>query len=366
MIDQQPSPSPPPPPVPSSHNSSWIIALSLLLITLLFAAIGQVDHPTLNIVHDFTDPMVDRIGDIGNELGEGLTLVLLSLGIGAIGYWRNADRWKQACFYTLLAHGISGLLTQILKHSLSRPRPRIMDTTPWDIRPTLESGLDSFPSGHTSGSFSVATVLAFYFPNGRVLWFGLASFIALCRVIKGSHFPTDILGGLLLGVGSGLVLVYGRKQWKDATVQAFVHGLPWLVTAFGLLWVLAPHPGIELEPNMSLFIGLVLIMVGLGLRLWWIRESSIAGPGSPVNVPIWPRLMMGLGLASTTGSLIVVAASFLAGTVWWLGTPSESQTQSPHNFFTGRNHIWLEAALGIGAFFLALMNFSIRFYLFPS
>ena len=84
---------------------------------------GQVDHPTLTIVHGFTDPLVDQIGDIGNKLGDGLTLVIISLTIGGIGLWVKSDRWKFAGLYSLLAHGISGLITQTLKHSLSRPRP---------------------------------------------------------------------------------------------------------------------------------------------------------------------------------------------------------------------------------------------------
>jgi membrane-associated phospholipid phosphatase len=323
---------------------------------------GQVDHPTLTIVHGFTDPLVDQIGNVGNKLGDGLTLVIISFTIGGIGLWINSDRWKFAGLYSLLAHGISGLITQILKHSLSRPRPRIMDTTSWDIGPSLESGLDSFPSGHTSASFSVAMVFAYYFPKGRMLWFGLASFIALCRVIKGSHFPTDVLGGLLVGIGSGLVLVYARDTWKEATARALAHGLPWLVIAFGLLWILVPHPGIELDPNFSLVIGLNLIMVGLILRLWWIRECTAPNPRPDLKVPTWPRLLMGLGLAATTGSLIVVGASILARITWWLGTQSESpsQTESPNNFIASLNPIWLEAVLGIGMFLIALLTFSIR------
>jgi undecaprenyl-diphosphatase len=368
VTDQPPFPGPPDSPVLETHASNLIIGLSILVIIVLFAAMGQVDHPTLTIVHGFTDPLIDQIGDIGNKLGEGLTLVLLSLAIGGIGLWINSDRWKFAGLYSLLAHGISGLITQIFKHSLSRPRPRLMDTTQWDIGPTLESGLDSFPSGHTSASFSIAMVFAYYFPQGRVVWFGLASFNALCRVIKGSHFPTDVLGGLLVGIGSGLVLVYARDTWKEATAHALAHGLPWLVTAFGLLWILVPHPGIELEPNFSLFIGLVLIMVGFGLRLWWIRECTAPNPRLDLKVPTWPRLLMGLGLATSTGSMIIVGSSILAGIVWWLGTQSEPllQAESHTNFIAGLNPILTEAILGIAMFLLALLTFSIRFPSFLS
>ena len=205
-------------------------------------------------------------------------------------------------------------------------------------------------------------VLAYYFPKGRMVWFGLASFNAMCRVIKGSHFPTDVLGGLLVGIGSGLVLVYAKDSWKEATANSLAHGLPWLITAYGLFWILVPHPGIELEPNMSLIIGLVLLMVGLGLRLWWIRECTIANPESNLKAPTWPRLLMGLGLATSTGSGIVVGASILAGIVWWLDTQSEplSKNKNQNNFIAGLNPIWTETLLGIAMILLALLTFSIR------
>ncbi len=367
MTSHLPLPKSPASLILEKHAPNVIIGLSLLLFIGLFIAIGQVDHPTLNIVHSFTDPLVDEIGDIGNTLGDGLTLVFISLAIGGIGLWLKSERWKYAGLFSLLAHGISGLLTQILKHSLSRPRPRLMDTTTWEIGPTLESGLDSFPSGHTSASFSVAMVFAYYFPNARFIWFGLASFIATCRVIKGSHFPTDILGGLVVGIGTGLVLVYTRDTWKDVAVSALAQGLPWVVTAFGLFWILIPHPGIELEPNISLFMGLVAIMAGWGLRLWWIRECSTPNPKKregkeKPHPPAWPRLLMGLGFAASTGSLIVVGASLMAGMIWWLRAQSTfmSQPEPLNSFTTGLNPLIIEAVLGITMCLLALLAFSIR------
>jgi hypothetical protein len=69
-----------------------------------------------------------------------------------------------------------------------------------------------------------------------------------------------------------------------------------------------------------------------------------------------------IGLATTTGSLIVVGTSILAGIVWWLETQSErlSQSETPNNLIAGLNPIWIEAILGIGMFLLTLLTFSIR------
>jgi hypothetical protein len=353
------------------HDTGRILGLGLLLLLLLFAVTGPLDHPTLTVVHGFSDPLLNTVGDLGNRLGNGVTLAIVSLGIWGIGYWKENPAWKSAGLYTLLAHGFSGLVAQILKHSLGRPRPRFMDTTTWEVGPSFAIGHDSFPSGHTSASFSVATILAFYFPAGRWLWFGLAAFVSACRITKGSHFPTDVLGGIIVGIGSGLVLVYTRHQWKTAIAHTFVHGLPWLVTAFGLLWILVPQPGIDWEPLSSLFMALVLVMTGLGLRLWWIRKDIEHQAHADCMIPRWPRLLMGLGLASATGSIIVIGASSLAGLIWWLGTPSWESTRTQHTQGQERSFnsthplriippMWLEAMLGVGMFLLIFLTYFIR------
>jgi membrane-associated phospholipid phosphatase len=325
----------------------------------LFYGLSFMDRPTLIIVHEFTNPLIDQIGSLGNALGKGETLVLIALGTGAIGLGLKSPTWKFAGLYMLLAHGLSGLTTQLLKHSLSRPRPRLMETVPWNVGFSLESGWDSFPSGHTSASFSVATVLAYYFPGGRMLWFGLAGYVGLSRVITGAHFPTDVLGGMLVGIGSGLVLVYARDQWKKVTIRAFVHGLPWLVIAYGMLWVLVPHSGMELAPDISLFLGSMFVMTGLGLRLLWIREGSRPHSSAEWSVPTWPRVLMGVGLASSTGSLVIIGASLTAGIIWWMG--NQTYTSKMHNrSILVLNPLWTEATWGIAMFFTTLLIFSIR------
>ena len=335
--------------------------MSTGLILGLFYYLSQLDLPTLQIVRTFTHPLIDQIGDAGNRLGDGLTLVLISLGIGAVGFRLAWPHWKSACIHTLLAHGVAGLFTQILKHTIGRPRPRLMLGQDWDMTPTFEKGFDSFPSGHSASSFAVATVLAHHFPKGRMLWFGLAAFITTCRVIKGSHFPTDVLGGLLLGIATGLAVVHPPQQWKKISQQALSHGLPWLVTAFGLVWILVPHPGIELEPSLSLFLGLTAIVAGLGLRLLWIRELSHGeNPSQRLSPPQWPRLLMGLGLATTTGSAVILGASLLAGIIWQMGyflNQLHHEVGGPDQWLR-RKSIWTEAFLGIAMFLMALLTFS--------
>lgn len=176
-------------------------------------------------------------------------------------------------------------------------------------------------------------------------------------------FPSDVPSVVLVGIVTGLILVHPLHQWKEVLRHTLAQGLPWLICAFGLVWILVPHPGMELEPSLSLFLGIIPIVVGLGLRLWWMRESSQGETSSQRrSPPHWPHLLMGFGLATTTGSAVILGASFLAGIVWWMGNQSAlpPQDERSNNFIADLNPIWSEAAFGIGMTLLALLTFSIR------
>jgi hypothetical protein len=176
-------------------------------------------------------------------------------------------------------------------------------------------------------------------------------------------FPSAVPSVALVGIVAGLILVHPLHQWKEVFRHTLAQGLPWLITAFGLVWILVSHPGIELEPSLSLFPGMIAIVVGLGLRLWWMRELSQGRASSQRrSPPQWPRLLMGFGLATTTGSAVIFGASLLAGIVWWMENQSalSPQGERTKNFIAGLNPIWSEAALGIGMILLALLTFSIR------
>lgn len=90
----------------------------------------------------------------------------------------------------------------LLKNGLRRPRPQ--DFMP-DFR-SLVVAADkfSFPSGHTSAAFLLATSLAVVYGQGAVPLYVWASTIALSRVILGVHYPGDTLAGALMGTATAV------------------------------------------------------------------------------------------------------------------------------------------------------------------
>lgn len=103
-----------------------------------------------------------------------------------------------------------------LKPLVARPRPCWLDES---VQLLIANPTDySFPSGHTLSSVISATVLT------KTNWkFGLAAIplaalIAFSRLYLYVHFPTDILGAAVLGVGIGLLTcMVGEKLWTALT-----------------------------------------------------------------------------------------------------------------------------------------------------
>ncbi len=78
-----------------------------------------------------------------------------------------------------------------------RPRPPLVSQAVHPCVTVPKSG--SYPSGHSTRAFVRAAVLAEIFPEMREALFARAHEIAWSRVIGGVHFPTDIVGGHILG-----------------------------------------------------------------------------------------------------------------------------------------------------------------------
>ncbi len=96
---------------------------------------------------------------------------------------------------------ISSAITGLLKYSIQRPRPYV--TYP-DLDNITPEDKYSFPSGHTSTAFALATSITIVYPKWYVavpayLW---ASSAAYSRMHFGVHYPSDVLAGALIGSGS--------------------------------------------------------------------------------------------------------------------------------------------------------------------
>jgi membrane-associated phospholipid phosphatase len=90
-----------------------------------------------------------------------------------------------------------------LKLVVARTRPHmLLDQGMHEVRllGPNEKPWRSFPSGHTANSVVLARALARYWPEARLPAYALATAVALARVSRGAHYPSDVLAGVLIGV----------------------------------------------------------------------------------------------------------------------------------------------------------------------
>ncbi len=334
-------------PRPSPLATSVLPALlSTLVLAIVFWTLWPLDMPLVRFIRSLHNEWMESLGNLGNRLGSGWVLVGISGGILGVGVALKRTRWLQAGLESLIAHAAAGVLVQGLKHGIGRPRPRFAHSDQVLLAPSLESGLDSFPSGHAAASFAVAAVLARHFPRAAWVVYGLAAGVAMSRVVRGSHFPTDVLVGAILGFLLGIFVANPIHQWRKSLEYGLVRVTPFLVGIFAVLWTMTQGAPVTGSSSPLMFLGFALMAVGIGFRLrarLW--PAGVLASFSPVDlpeahtvsrnsrvgsVPWWANGAIGIGVAFTTGSLlitvlvgVVVLAQGLA--VWRAGGPGTQE-----------------------------------------
>jgi membrane-associated phospholipid phosphatase len=141
---------------------------------------------------------------------------VILLGSLGCGFLRKNEQIKQNGYELLINIAASQLITEALKISINRERPA--DKYPTEIFVSSPTHGGSFPSGHTSLAFATATTLALDYKKWYVvlpayLW---AASVAYSRMYLGVHYPSDVLGGIIIGIGSGYLSHWlTKKLLKD-------------------------------------------------------------------------------------------------------------------------------------------------------
>jgi len=104
------------------------------------------------------------------------------------------------------------IIAQPLRWLFARPRP--FETLEGIQQLINHNGGESFPSGHASFSFAMATAVSFFSPRAGVVVFIFAAITSLARVAAGVHFPSDIAAGAAIGAGSAFLV-----RWIAALIQ---------------------------------------------------------------------------------------------------------------------------------------------------
>jgi len=120
----------------------------------------------------------------------------------AYGIIAHDKQSRDNSLQTLISVGIGVVASQAMKNAFNRTRPQYQYSS--KIFSLSQANTKSFPSGHTTIAFATATTLALEYKKWYIAVpaYAWATGVAYSRMYEGKHYPSDVLAGAALGVGS--------------------------------------------------------------------------------------------------------------------------------------------------------------------
>ncbi|MEN6370899.1 MAG: phosphatase PAP2 family protein [Armatimonadota bacterium] len=181
------------------YNTAIKVAKQAGLIYLTDSATNEFTRSALRGIS------AGRLADAFNILGNGKLVGLLGLG-----YVIGGPHAKSTYGTAIEAAGDAMLITESLKFLTGRMRPCQSGGDPYEFEGP-GSGFASFPSGHTSNAFAIATVFAHKNPKKKWLYYALAAGVGYARMQKQAHFGSDVFAGAVVGTYAGKKAVDGKS-----------------------------------------------------------------------------------------------------------------------------------------------------------
>lgn len=141
---------------------------------------------------------------------------LLIIALIIVHFIMKNKLFTRRVIYILFSLITAGIVNTIIKWLAGRHRPKNLFNHDLYGFSFFGMGyeLTSFPSGHTSVVFSIATALSILFPRLCIPVFTTALIIGTSRAIITSHFLSDVIGGAGVGIISAIVVKYCFDQKK--------------------------------------------------------------------------------------------------------------------------------------------------------
>jgi membrane-associated phospholipid phosphatase len=181
--------------------------------------LGATDESAIHQVVRERTPFLDTLSAIGSTVGGAPVLIPLVAIVAIVCVFRR--KWRIAAFAVFVL-SIESATYRVTSLVLPRERPSVprLENLPADA---------SYPSGHTAAAIAVYAGLVFLLASGAggrgvriAAWTAaivLPVFVAMSRMYRGMHHPLDVAGGILIGVGAMMVLLFACRA-AGAAVRA--------------------------------------------------------------------------------------------------------------------------------------------------
>jgi len=144
--------------------------------------------------------------------------ILLILLLFLWSYRKKDNAIKRNAISISVGWFSAALVANILKYWIDRPRPF---ATYAFIEKLSTGGSPSFPSGHTTDAFAIATAISICYPRWYVLLMAYtwAFSVAYSRICLGVHYPSDVLGGIFIGIVTVIAVFFMIHKYTKNKIQ---------------------------------------------------------------------------------------------------------------------------------------------------
>ncbi len=188
------------------EREEWLLAGGVVATTAL---LFTVDKEARRYAQDLDKNKLDKYFFIDSYMGNQYSM-FLGAGIYSYGLLSGNDRVRHRGLMAMEAFIYSGAITGVFKVLISRRRP-FAGESQLHFRPVkwLDNTYHSLPSGHTTVSFAVSTVLADAVDNGlwKTFWYGAAAWVGASRIYHNQHWLSDVFLGGVIGYATGRFIV---------------------------------------------------------------------------------------------------------------------------------------------------------------
>ncbi|TSC91801.1 MAG: membrane-associated phospholipid phosphatase [Parcubacteria group bacterium Licking1014_17] len=145
---------------------------------------------------------------IGVFIAEAMIFVLVIL-IACLWFLKPSVRYRMAVVIAFASAIIARLVVVEIFHLFYHHlRPFLV----LGFQPLISNDSWSFPSGHASAAFALATGVYLYDKKLGVISYVIALFIGLSRIYAGVHWPSDVLAGAVVGILTAIAIKRGAEK----------------------------------------------------------------------------------------------------------------------------------------------------------
>jgi undecaprenyl-diphosphatase len=208
--------------------ASFILIVSFIIVASLISprinpnvnepsSLQYADYSAFLQINDSHYQSFDQLMILLTQYGREVVWALASILLLIFG----GSRGRKTVVIMAMAMIVVILIGPVAKEIIGRPRPTTLDNS-FLVAPDKEF---AFPSGHALLVSAGAAVMLALFRDSckrRIVSIGLtmeAALVCFSRVYVGGHYPLDVVGGILLGVGVAFIFVASARRISQQLLQ---------------------------------------------------------------------------------------------------------------------------------------------------